>query len=77
MPRALQAGWGKVDNAGSLELWPLRVMLRQTLQFLIPKDYRIPARLGWKLVAGRTDTQGGQWRLEGKVESSQRDGLYR
>ena len=46
-----------------------RAMFSQTLQFLIPRDYQIPARLGiGKLVAGRTYSgqNNGAWKDEMK-----------
>ena len=46
MPRLYKAGWGEVVNASSLELWPLRACFARLYNFSLPRDYRIPARLG-------------------------------
>ena len=45
--KALQSRLGmKLLNAGSLELWPLRACFARLYNFSLPRDYRIPARLG-------------------------------
>ena len=73
--KALQSRLGmKLLNTGSLELWPLRACFARLYNFSLPRDYRIPARLGWEACGWENFTQGKQWRLERgiEIESSQK-----